>query len=432
MDWNPFAAAAVLLGVRESDRAEVVAVSPLAAPRGVDAVQFPEVKSCDDAEDGVSVMDGKPPVSTAAAILAEALDVSHEEARSALDDPTNQDAGGNASVARAAAALRKQMFEYRQDEWRWRARSGTREEAAEPRTPLPTPFDPLGLGRLHRAIFERLAPAAVEEEVARERAAAADPADVEAGEIPYPWHVVTPQQSRALSDALKRGDAKHVLALRDVGNCTVLLRQMAMRRESDGAMLEIEIAGQPRLARTPAHWAPYTNEREAQLVEVKPRSAEWRWIEASFQLRCPSVVVEKVERVQDINLWLRYSMQRTQRAQYNLGDPNERWLFHGSGGAAPRLIWHDGDVGFDARLSSSGYFGTGGSYFSESSLYSDASYAYMACCGRRRGMCRCGRVGSGKQRAQMFLASVVCGQSKNYGTRRDTSLKRPPPLGARR
>ena len=127
MDWNPFAAAAVLLGVRESDRAEVVAVSPLAAPRGVDAVQFPEVKSCDDAEDGVSVMDGKPPVSTAAAILAEALDVSHEEARSALDDPTNQDAGGNASVARAAAALRKQMFEYRQDEWRWRARSGTRE-----------------------------------------------------------------------------------------------------------------------------------------------------------------------------------------------------------------------------------------------------------------------------------------------------------------
>ena len=443
MSWNPFAAAAVLVGLRTSDRAEVVVVNaPPTFPSASTSVphdediSFPE--AVDDEIDTDGVEDGGaavPPVlkpqMTEVSVLAAALDVPHEEARLALNDPLNRGAEGQTSIALAAAALRSKMF--KQDEWRWREMSGTQwdeslEDGAEP---LPALFDPFGLGRLHRAVLARLAPAAAEEAIAREHAAAAGPADVEAGEEPYPWHVVTPLQSRALSDAIKRGKAECALTLRDFGNCTVFLRQMVMHRESDGAMLEIEIAGQPRLAQVPAHWTPQLDEREAQLIEVERRSTEWQWIEASFQLRCPSVVIEKVERVQDIDLWQRYSMQRAQRAQYNGGDPNERWLFHGTNNTAPRRIWHDGDVGFDARLSSAGYFGTGGCYFSESSLYSDRSYAYMACCGQSRSGCRCGRTGSGAQRAQIFLASVVCGQSKNYGKRRDKSLKRPPDLPSR-
>jgi hypothetical protein len=143
------------------------------------------------------------------------------------------------------------------------------------------------------------------------------------------------------------------------------------------------------------------------------------------QLRAPTARVVAVDRVQDVDLWQRYRVQAGQRAFVNGGDQNERWLFHGTGDAAPKLIWHDGDVGFDARMSSSGYFGQNGAYFSESAHYSDKGYCHMQCCGSSRNSCSCSSSG----RAQMFVASVICGKTKDYGTRRDSSLKRPPPLG---
>ena len=150
---------------------------------------------------------------------------------------------------------------------------------------------------------------------------------------------------------------------------------------------------------------------------------QFKYVAAVFALRNPTLRTDRVDRVQDIDLWQRYKGQLALRAKANGGDANERWLFHGTGKTAPQLIWRDGDGGFDARLSQGKYFGANGVYFSESAHYSD-SYSHMLCCGKDRHTCNCRSDGS----AQMFLASVACGNSKGYGTAKDPALERPPPL----
>ena len=208
--------------------------------------------------------------------------------------------------------------------------------------------------------------------------------------------------------------------------CVALLRQMKLLRISDGSFMRLRnTAGWAAPALTPLHWAPQ-REDEARLVEVPSESAEFKWAAAAMELRNPSAVVERVERVQDVALYERYDVQRRQRAEQNGGDANERWLFHGTGNAAPRLIWHDGDVGFDARFSSGVFFGDRAAYFSESAHYSDRGYAHMLCCGQSRGNCACSRGSRGP--SQMFLASVICGKSRDYGDCTDGSLARPPAL----
>jgi hypothetical protein len=208
----------------------------------------------------------------------------------------------------------------------------------------------------------------------------------------------------------------------DGNRCTALLRQMTLFRPSDGAFLKLRIKGHPNAALTPLHWEPQL-EDEAKLIEVPRGTDEFTWACAAMMLRNPTVVVEKVERVQDVELWSKYAAELELRARGNGGDPNERWLFHGTGGAAPKAIWHDGDGGFDARMSSAGYFGRNGAYFSESAHYSDQGYSHMLCCGEALDDCFCGAA-SGP--AQMFIASVVCGHSKDYGRSQDRGLKRPP------
>ena len=189
---------------------------------------------------------------------------------------------------------------------------------------------------------------------------------------------------------------------------TVMMRQMVMHRHNDDALFCMRIVDAPSPAITPPHWTPHI-EDEAKIFTVTTGSHEYKYVEAVFQLRNPTVKVIKVERVQDIDLWERYRVQKDQRAGENGGDANERWLFHGTQATDPKVIWHDGDVGMDNRFCSSGYYGRG-SYFSESAHYSDG-YAHND-------------PSSGHK--QMFLVSVVCGESKDYGTSEGRDLTRPP------
>ena len=429
--WNPFRALAVIVGLEAPDTAAVVVAVPpyeYTPPnlRGnsdesttvfvdfdsndsgttVDGAAPPLTTVSDDDDDAANFPEASapPPLSAqATTTLADAYGITPDEAHAALSDPANFDADGERSIVLAGAALRQQLFGFRSDEWRWRMPPGVEEDAAAEGGGF---WDPLGL---RAALMKRVAPAAA--------AAEADEAQRRDPDLEDPrtqWHVLDAQVSAALSAALKQRRLTVNLPSLDIGACTALLRQMVLHRERDGAMLELEIAGEPRLAMTPPHWQPQL-EDEATLVEVPQRSAEWRWAAAAMQLRCPDMTILCVERVQDVNLWERYIMQRDQRARANGGDANERWLFHGPKSTPPRAIWHDGDVGFDGRMSNSGYFGTGGAYFSESSMYSDAGYAF-----------RCPSYHSDGAK-QMFLASVICGVSKDYGRARDSSLKRPPP-----
>ena len=194
-------------------------------------------------------------------------------------------------------------------------------------------------------------------------------------------------------------------------NATVLGRQMVLHRHIDGALLRMRIVGFPNLKKTPSHWTPQLVEDEAHIVTVPAGTAEWEYVASALQLRAPPFIVTAVQRIQDVDLWERYDLQLQQRASENAGDANERWLFHGTQTTDPKVIWHDGDVGMDNRFSSKGYYGRG-SYFSESAHYSDG-YAHND-------------PSSGHK--QMFLVSVVCGASKDYGTSDGRDLTRPPAI----
>ena len=208
------------------------------------------------------------------------------------------------------------------------------------------------------------------------------------------------------------------------GSHTALLRQMVLHRHSNNTLLPLRFEGDTDHTHlTPPHWVPQL-EDEASLHTVPPGSDEYKYAAAVFKLRNPTAIVEEVSRVQDVELWQRYTSQLDLRARENGGDANERWLFHGTGATEPKCIWKDGEGGFDLRLSSGHYFGDNAVYFSESAHYSDRKYSHMLCCGQSRHACRCNADG----RAQMFLASVACGTHKDYGTDVDKDLKRPPQL----
>ena len=226
------------------------------------------------------------------------------------------------------------------------------------------------------------------------------------------WRVfpadVCAQLTAALLENKDRADISLDLPSTSPAGATAMMRQMVMHRHHDNALICIRIAGAPSPAITPPHWTPHI-EDEAKIFTVSSGSPEYKYAEAVFQLRNPTVKVVKVERVQDIDLWERYRVQRDQCAGDNGGDANERWLFHGTQGTLPKSVWHDGDGGTDLRFCSSGYYGRG-SYFSESSYYSDG-YAHND-------------PSSGHK--QMFLVSVVCGESKDYGASSGSDLIRPP------
>jgi len=94
----------------------------------------------------------------------------------------------------------------------------------------------------------------------------------------------------------------------------------------------------------------------------------------------------------------------------NHGNANERWLWHGTNNTDPAKIWDGMNAcGFDPRFGS-GYYGNG-AYFAVKAKYSD-SYAYR----------------KSSEGRKMFLASVICGESKNYGTTLAKTLKRQPQL----
>ena len=83
-------------------------------------------------------------------------------------------------------------------------------------------------------------------------------------------------------------------------------------------------------------------------------------------------------------------------------------------GTHPEKIYNGlNAAGFDPRLGG-GYYGQG-AYFAEELKYSYNGYSYTS--GRNR---------------QLFLAAVLTGKSKAYGSRQDQQLRRAPELPNRR
>ena len=105
-------------------------------------------------------------------------------------------------------------------------------------------------------------------------------------------------------------------------------------------------------------------------------------------------------------IWKTYNSELENMAEKNNGiKPKEQYLFHGTRGTAPEMIYGQ-DEGFDVRFSSKGMWGKA-IYFAKNALY---SHAYRS-------------KGPGLYQ-QMFYARVMTGNSKLMPE--NNSLKIPP------
>eukprot|EP00940_MAST-03C_sp_MAST-3C-sp2_P003201 g3201.t1 len=160
----------------------------------------------------------------------------------------------------------------------------------------------------------------------------------------------------------------------------------------------------------PSYWA--TMKGNSTLITVRKGSKEYAEALRHFQKSDKTHKIVKIERVQNIFLWRRYLSRKIAMIAKNKGVINERALFHGTR-ATPSSKICDGSnaSGFDPRLGSAGFYGTG-VYFSVDAAYSTSDYSYSCGNGMR----------------QIFLAKVLTGITKDYGTTYMRQLKRAPNL----
>lgn len=161
----------------------------------------------------------------------------------------------------------------------------------------------------------------------------------------------------------------------------------------------------------PRDWAP--QEGNCLVVDVVVDSAEWRTVANRFHdsLKKSSYHVIRIQRVQNVILWRRYQAEKQFIAAVNGPDSvNERKLFHGTGRLPPEVIY-SGTVGFDPRCTREGNFYGRGVYFAEKASYVEGRYAHEA-----------------GGRYCLFLADVILGRVKDFGTEKAEELSRPPEL----
>ncbi|XP_075008918.1 protein mono-ADP-ribosyltransferase PARP14 isoform X6 [Calonectris borealis] len=136
----------------------------------------------------------------------------------------------------------------------------------------------------------------------------------------------------------------------------------------------------------PATWDDMQNQR-LKIVELKPETREYRDVQGRFLKTCPSLKIEKIERVQNPFFWKAYQIKKREMDNKNGNRNNERFLFHGTSKESLTLINNHGFnrsyAGMHAANFGNGtYFAVNASY-SASDTYSkpDANgkkYIYLA------------------------------------------------------
>ena len=161
----------------------------------------------------------------------------------------------------------------------------------------------------------------------------------------------------------------------------------------------------------PKEWAPMKPGLGSSKVALKSTDDLYKKISNRFKETMGASKIRSISRVQNKYLWERYASERFSMLTKNKGTINEKMLFHGTSSVDPEIIYDGSNsCGFDSRLGG-GYYGKG-AYFAEKARYSD-SYAYTD---------------SKTGHKKMFLARVLTGHAKNYGTNLAQHLTRPPPL----
>ncbi|XP_051478711.1 protein mono-ADP-ribosyltransferase PARP14-like [Apus apus] len=148
----------------------------------------------------------------------------------------------------------------------------------------------------------------------------------------------------------------------------------------------------------PMHWEDMKEER-VKLVNLQPSCQEYLEVERQFRKSCPTMVIEKIERMQNPYLWQTYQIKKISLCAKNKNENNERMLFHGTTASSLSNINYNGFnrafAGKNAAAIGNGtYFAVNASY-SARDTYSrpdknNRRYMYLArvltgqyCAGRR-------------------------------------------------
>lgn len=123
-----------------------------------------------------------------------------------------------------------------------------------------------------------------------------------------------------------------------------------------------------------------------------------------------TVLVRKIDRVQNVPLWEKYSLEGRQMSERNQGLLEQKYLFHGTGKTDPYVIARS-ESGIDFRYSSKErklMWGSG-AYFAVKACYSDR-FSFRLNPAQR----------------QMMLVSVLTGRSYRCGVLTRPDLTKPP------
>ena len=130
----------------------------------------------------------------------------------------------------------------------------------------------------------------------------------------------------------------------------------------------------PNLEGPPKHWEQHAADEICKLVLLQPPLPEYSEVINKFRSTMPKASLLKVERVQNTWLWTRYQQDKHRIVQKSATGANEMIVYHGTSVNLPVHIYK-GEQGFEARLATSGMWGTA-SYFAVNASYSD-TYAYQ-------------------------------------------------------
>ncbi|XP_010157747.1 PREDICTED: poly [ADP-ribose] polymerase 14-like, partial [Eurypyga helias] len=142
-------------------------------------------------------------------------------------------------------------------------------------------------------------------------------------------------------------------AVDDQGNCVSLIR-VDKSEDQESTVL-------------PATWDDMQNQR-LKIVELKPETREYKDVQERFLRTCPSLKIEKIERVQNPFFWKAYQIKKREMDNKNGNTNNERLLFHGTSWESLTLINNHGFNRSYAGMHAAN-FGNG-TYFAVNASYS--------------------------------------------------------------
>ena len=147
-------------------------------------------------------------------------------------------------------------------------------------------------------------------------------------------------------------------------------------------------------------------EDEFGIFLLTSQSSEFAAIAEKFYKTMPSAEIRSIERVQNHELWQKYS-DRAKRIRNEPQACREKLLFHGTRHTDPKEIYQ-GDSSFDTRFSQQGMWGKG-NYFAVNASYAN-SYAHS--------------IHGTENLRKLLVAYVLTGPS--YYSDPDSSLMKPP------